>query len=163
MKNKERGWVYVYDSKSLPCNKKLKDIAKDVLEKGVIEWDSSKGGNKPQITNLGGDKNEHIRDCEIIDIFKINSIETTIVYKEKIVWFLGDEKVGESHLPECTFGGERDWLAWREDVKSYNRVQFIGKDGIRYDSNNQTREDGENMGEHLGRRYQERIKSEYFA
>lgn len=93
----------------------------------------------------------------------MENTEKTITYKEKIVWLDGDKKLGESHLPEGTFGGERDWLAWREGIKSYNRVQFIGKDGIRYDSNNQTREDGENMGEYLGRRYQERIKSEYFV
>ena len=91
----------------------------------------------------------------------MENIETTIIYKEKIIWFLGDEKVGESHLPSLTMGGERDWLAFRQGVREYNRFEFVGADGTRYDSNSQTR-DGIKMGEFSGKQYSERIKNGYF-
>lgn len=69
MKNKEKGWVLTYDIKSLPDLKTIKEISKDALEKGIIQWDSSKGGNKPQIIHLDGDKNMYLKDCEIVDVF----------------------------------------------------------------------------------------------
>jgi|694.fasta_scaffold00323_56 hypothetical protein len=69
MENKEKGWILGYDVKSLPGSKTMKEISKDALEKGIIEWDSSKGGCKPQVVNLGGDKNIHFKNCEIVDVF----------------------------------------------------------------------------------------------
>lgn len=69
MENKEKGWILVYDVNSIPDYKIMREIQRDAETKGVVMWDSSKGGKEPQIIHLGGDKNEYLKDCKIIDVF----------------------------------------------------------------------------------------------
>lgn len=73
MKNKEKGWILGYDVKSLPDCKTMIEVQRDAETKGVVMWDSSKNGYEPQIINLGGDKNEYLKDCKIVDLFNTES------------------------------------------------------------------------------------------
>jgi hypothetical protein len=91
----------------------------------------------------------------------LNSDDVTVSYKEKIAWYIDDKKVGESHLPEGTMGGERDWLAFKKGVKEYNNFVFIRDGKVRLNGNENIYE-GMPYGEFSGKRYSERIKSGYF-
>ena len=85
----------------------------------------------------------------------------TITYKDKIEWYMDNKLVGESHLPEGTMGGERDWLAFRQGVKEYNNFTFIRDGKVRLDGNENTYK-GIPYGEFSGKQYSERVKSGYF-
>ena len=67
-KDKLRGWVLAYDTKSIPKNKTFNDIEKKAKTDGLLEWDSSNEGSIPKIIHLGGDKNEWIKNLKIIDV-----------------------------------------------------------------------------------------------
>ena len=69
--NRDKGYILAYDLKSLPKMNTIKEIARGANEKGIVLWDSSNGGAKPQVVHLGGDKNSYLKDIEIIDIFKV--------------------------------------------------------------------------------------------
>jgi len=87
--------------------------------------------------------------------------ETTITYKDKIVWYMDDKKVGESHLSEGTMSGERDWLAFRQGIKEYNNFMFIREGKVRFSGNERIYE-GIPYGEFSGKRYVERLNETYF-
>ena len=67
-KDKEKGWVLGYDLKSLPKDRTIKSIGEDARKTGNVYWDSSLGGQKPEILDLGGDRNKEYADYVIIDI-----------------------------------------------------------------------------------------------
>lgn len=92
----------------------------------------------------------------------LESDEITITYKDKIVWYMDDKKVGESHLPEGTMSGERDWLAFRQGVKEYNNFTFNREGKVRLNGN-ETIYEGIPYGELSGRRYAERLNETYFV
>ena len=71
---KQKGWVIVYDTRSLPDGMKIKDC--EDKEKGEIYWGSSFGGIKPEIINLGGDKFEDRQHYKIVDLaeFKTDNL-----------------------------------------------------------------------------------------
>lgn len=69
--SEEKGYILAYDVKSLPKMNTMKEIARGAIEKGIVIWDSSLGGSKPKIMHLGGDKNIHLKDVQIVDLFNI--------------------------------------------------------------------------------------------
>jgi len=102
MENKEKGWILGYDVKSLPSSKTMNEISKYALEKGIIEWDSSKGGCKPYVENLGGNKNDYLKNCKIVDVFNQVDKKEYSVDKTKECQKCGDVENDKSTI---TFAG----------------------------------------------------------
>ena len=65
-KKRNKGWVFVIDRASVPSNMKMLECIDK--ENKTICWDSSLGGQKPQLINLGGDENEDRQYYKIVDL-----------------------------------------------------------------------------------------------
>lgn len=66
-KLKNKGYALMYDRASIPPYATWSDIVKCIKEDNVIFYDG-KLGSKPQVINLGGDKNKVIIRAEYIDV-----------------------------------------------------------------------------------------------
>lgn len=63
---KDIGGIISIDMKSLPSGMRAKDSVNH--EKREVYWDSSLGGSRPVIMDMGGAKNRHVLEYKIVDL-----------------------------------------------------------------------------------------------